>query len=261
MLAVFVHGVPDTYHVWDDVLAHLTRTDVRALALPGFGCPVPEGFTSTKEEYVDWIIARLEGLGSPVDLVGHDWGCALTARVASLRPDLVRTWAGGDASVSGAVEWHDLGKIWQTPEVGEQWMAEFDASELSRLLQASGVPAHRADQTASRLDATMKESILRLYRSAAHVGAEWEIGLADLTSPALVFWGIADRFEPVERADILAKSVRATNVVRLDSGHWGPVQRPRELADALTQHWESVRAQPSRTTPSPTGRARTTTCR
>ncbi|MDW8803304.1 alpha/beta hydrolase [Streptomyces scabiei] len=199
MPAVLVHGVPDTHHVWDDVLDHLTRTDVLTLALPGFGCPVPQGFTSTTEEYADWITARLEGLGGPVDLVGHDWGCALTARVASLRPDLVRTWAGG-------------------------------------------VPAHRTEQTASRLDTTMKESILRLYRSAAHVGTEWEMGLASLTSPFLVFWGIADQFEPVERAGILAKSVRATNVVRLDSGHWAPVQRPRELADALTQHWESVRA-------------------
>ncbi|WP_406470505.1 alpha/beta fold hydrolase [Streptomyces sp. NBC_01615] len=111
MPAVFVHGVPDTHHVWDDVLDHLTRTDVIALALPGFGNPVPEGFTSTKKEYVDWIIARLEELGSPVDLVGHDWGCVLTSRVASLRPDLVRTWAGGDASISGTVEWHSIAKI------------------------------------------------------------------------------------------------------------------------------------------------------
>ncbi|MET7727664.1 alpha/beta fold hydrolase [Streptomyces mirabilis] len=181
-------------------------------------------------------------MGSPVDLVGHDWGCALTARVASLRPDLVRTWAGGDASVSGAIEWHDLGKIWQTPEAGEQWMAEFDASELSKVLQAGGVPAQHADETASRLDATMKDSVLHLYRSAVHVGSQWEIGLADLTNPSLVFWGSVDQFEPVERADDLAKSVRATNVVRLDSGHWVPVQRPRELADALTRHWESVRA-------------------
>ncbi|MFD5595611.1 alpha/beta fold hydrolase [Streptomyces griseorubiginosus] len=140
MPAVLVHGVPDTHHVWDDVLDHLPRTDVFTLALPGFGCPVPEGFTSTKEEYVDWIIARLEGLGSPADLVGHDWGCALTARVASLRPDLVRTWAGGDASVSGAVEWHDLGKIWQTPKAGEQWMAEFDAPKLSSCCRPAACP-------------------------------------------------------------------------------------------------------------------------
>jgi pimeloyl-ACP methyl ester carboxylesterase len=54
---------------------------------------VPEGFTASEEEDVDWIIAMLEEIGSPVDLVGHDWGSALTVRVASLRPGLVRTRA------------------------------------------------------------------------------------------------------------------------------------------------------------------------
>ncbi|MET7782149.1 alpha/beta fold hydrolase [Streptomyces mirabilis] len=186
MPAVFVHGVPDTHHVWDNVRDHLTHTDVLALALPGFGSPVPQGFTATKEGYVEWIIARLEDIGSPVDLVGHDRGCALTARAASLRPDLVRTWAGGDASISGAVEWHDLGKIWQTPDVGEQWMAP-----LPRVL------GHRRPVRA----------------------------------------GGACRPSRKER--------QGQELVRLDSGHWRPVQRPRELADALTRRWESVRAQPS----------------
>jgi hypothetical protein len=94
MTAVFVHGVPDTYRVWDRVRAQLTRKDVVALALPGFDNPAPAGFTSTKEAYADWIIQQLETIGTPVDLVGHDWGCMLTTRVASIRPDLVRTWTG-----------------------------------------------------------------------------------------------------------------------------------------------------------------------
>ncbi|WP_406470507.1 alpha/beta fold hydrolase [Streptomyces sp. NBC_01615] len=121
-------------------------------------------------------------------------------------------------------------------------MAEFGPPELSELLQANGVPTHRAEENANRLDAMMKDSILRLYRSAVHVWSEWEPALADITSPSLVFWGTADQFEPVERADFVAKSVRATRLVKLDSGHWTPLQQPRELADALTRHWEDVRA-------------------
>jgi pimeloyl-ACP methyl ester carboxylesterase len=240
--AVFVHGIPDTYHGWDDVLDHLTRTDVITLALPGFESPLPEGFAATKEEYVDWIIARLEEIGTPVDLVGHDWGSAFTVRVASLRPDLVRTWAGGDAVMSAAFEWSSLSRTWQTPGVGEQWMAELDPSEFSEQLQQDGVPAHRADATVSRMDDTMKDSMLRVVRSGIQVGAEWEPGLANVTSPSLVFWGKEDPFQPVEYAEPLAKSVKAKRVVLLDSGHWPHLQQPRELADALTRHWESVPA-------------------
>ncbi|MFC7644742.1 alpha/beta fold hydrolase [Streptosporangium lutulentum] len=97
MPAILIHGVPDTHRVWAGVREHLTRTDVEAWDLPGFGAPRPDGFGSTKEEYADWLISRLEEVGEPVDLVGHDWGCILTARVASLRPDLVRTWAAATA--------------------------------------------------------------------------------------------------------------------------------------------------------------------
>src|ERR1700681_1403351 len=76
--AVLVHGVPDTHRVWDRVRAQLTRKDVVALALPGFDNPAPAGLTSTKEADAAWIIQQLETIGTPVDLVGHDWGCMLT---------------------------------------------------------------------------------------------------------------------------------------------------------------------------------------
>jgi pimeloyl-ACP methyl ester carboxylesterase len=122
-------------------------------------------------------------------------------------------------------------------------MAELDPSEFSEVaLKANGMPAHHADETVSRLDATMKDSLLRLVRSGIHTGAEWEPGPANVTSPSLVFWGRDDQYQPVEYADSLARNVRATNVVLLDSGHWPQLQQPRELAAALTRHWESAPA-------------------
>jgi len=114
--AVLVHGVPDTHRVWDRLRAQLTRKDVVALALPGFDNPAPAGFTSTKEAYADWIIQQLEAIDTPVDLVGHDWGCMLTARVASIRPDLVRTWTGISGPIDPGYEWYDrkdLANAWR----------------------------------------------------------------------------------------------------------------------------------------------------
>jgi pimeloyl-ACP methyl ester carboxylesterase len=72
MPAVFVHGVPDTQRVWEAVTSRLHRKDVVTLSLPGFGCPVPTGFSATKEAYVDWLLGRLAAVQRPIDLVGHD---------------------------------------------------------------------------------------------------------------------------------------------------------------------------------------------
>src|SRR3954453_1620361 len=122
MPAVLVHGVPDTTQLWDGVRANLERTDIVTPALPGFAAPVPDGFDATKESYVNWLIAQLEDLGEPVDLVGHDWGSLLVQRVVSIRPDLVRTWAAGAGTIDRDYVWHELAQMWQTPDVGEQTM-------------------------------------------------------------------------------------------------------------------------------------------
>lgn len=242
MTAVLVHGVPDTHHVWDGVRSHLQRTDVSALALPGLGGPLPQGFGATKEEYVDWIIARLEEEAEPVDLVGHDWGGILTARVASLRPDLVRTWAGGSSPVSPDYPWHPWAQIWQSPGDGEQWMADLDPASFAEQLEGLRMPPEIATQVAHRWDATYKDSVLRLYRSAVHVGAQWEPGLKGITSPTLIFWGAEDPSTPALFAQRLAEAVDGARVVLLDAWHWTPLQRPAEVAQALEVHWAGAPA-------------------
>ncbi|MFB4262640.1 alpha/beta fold hydrolase [Nonomuraea sp. GTA35] len=160
MPAILIHGVPDTHRVWAGVRRHLERTDVEAWDLPGFGAPRPDGFGSTKEEYADWLIDRLEGVGEPVDLVGHDWGCILTARVASLRPDLVRTWAGGNGPISARYAWHPLARIWQDQVEGDRFMAELTPQGFAADLVAGfEVPAGLAEEMVRQVDAPMKDSI------------------------------------------------------------------------------------------------------
>lgn len=240
MPVVLVHGVPDTFRVWDGVRAELDRSDVTALALPGFGADLPAGFGATKEEYVDWIIARLEEGREPVHLVGHDWGAILTARVASLRPDLVRSWAGSDGPVNADYVWHEWAKIWQTPVLGERWMADLQPASFAAQLEAFSVPAGLALETAERLDDTYKDCILRLYRSAVSVGAEWEPGLAGITAPSLVLWGVDDPATPVVFADRLGESIEGARVLKLDAGHWTPLEQPGQIATALQEHWRTA---------------------
>jgi pimeloyl-ACP methyl ester carboxylesterase len=238
MTAILVHGVPDTYRVWDGVRKHLGRSDVKALALPGFGVPLPAGFHASKEAYVDWITGELEKEDGPVDLVGHDWGCILVARVASLRPDLVRTWAAGGGPVSAAYVWHAWAKIWQTPTEGEKWMAELEPAAFAALLVTFKVPVHLAQETAARMDATMKDSILRLYRSGVQVGQEWEPDLSKASSPGFVFWGVSDTGVPIAFADRLGAAT-GSEVLHMPCNHWPLLEMPAHLASALERHWSS----------------------
>jgi pimeloyl-ACP methyl ester carboxylesterase len=104
--------------VWRGLLAALDLPDSAALPLPGFDGVRPEGFGATMDEYAAWLVAQLERLDDPVDLVGHDWGGGFVVRVVSTRPELVRSWVTDAAGIGDpGFEWHDLAKIWQTPQL------------------------------------------------------------------------------------------------------------------------------------------------
>ncbi|MBK5289081.1 MAG: alpha/beta fold hydrolase, partial [Acidimicrobiia bacterium] len=198
MPAVFVHGVPDTDRSWDALLHALDRTDVVGVRLPGFGVETPAGWTATKEDYARWLESELVQIGEPVDLVGHDWGAILVQRVASVRPDLIRTLACGSGPVDAAYEWHAMAQAFQTPDVGEQVIATLtgmNPDELAAGMAAAGTPADLAPLQAADIDARMGDCILRLYRSAVTVGAEWEPAVAAMPArPAVVFHGADDPF-------------------------------------------------------------------
>ena len=239
MPAVLVHGVPDTHRLWDKLRAHLSRRDVTTPSLPGFGVPTPSSFQPAKEAYVTWLIEEIERIGTPVDLVGHDWGALLVQRLVSLRPDLIRTWACGDGPIDREYVWHDLAQQWQTPGVGEAMMAVMSGDALADGLAAGGVPAADARGVASHVDERMKQCILGLYRSAVRVGEEWEDDVARITRPALILWSRDDPYVTPRFAERLAARVRGELVLLEGCGHWWPLERPAEAAAALERFWRA----------------------
>jgi pimeloyl-ACP methyl ester carboxylesterase len=240
MPAFFVHGVPETHRIWDPIRSKIARKDVIAVDLPGFDAPLPEGFASTKDEYAAWLIKQIEVIGEPVDIVGHDWGALLTIRVASLRPDLIRTWAVGGGAIHKDYVWHDMARMWQTPGVGEQVMQSMTGDALKAALGGAGIPAALLDDFASHIDDTMKSCILPLYRSAVNVGTEWDAELDNIPKGGLLIWGADDPYMQVEFAQKLARRVGARIVSLPETGHWWPMQRPAEAAKLLEEHWASV---------------------
>ena len=245
MPAVLVHGVPETSALWDDLVPLLGRDDVVALQLPGFGCPRPDGFGATKEEYVDWLVGELESLQSdgPVDLLGHDWGGGFVVRLVSIRPDLVRSWITDGAGIGDIeFEWHDFAKIWQTPGEGEAfWEQQIGApvEERAGVFELFGLSHDAAVKLAGMVDERMAACILPLYRSAMTVGQEWGPDFRDIPKPGLVLAATEDAFLSAERAKVGADRAGAQLAMLEGLGHWWMLQDPAVAAAVIKDFWAS----------------------
>jgi len=236
MPAFFVHGVPETHHLWDGIRSHLSRKDVIAPDMPGFSRDAPAGFGCTKEDYLAWLIGEVEQAGEPVDIVGHDWGALLVERLVCIRPDLVRTWAAGGAAIDENYVWHNLAQMWQTPGMGEQVMEGFTVDALVVAFTAEGVSEQAAKDVASRIDDRMKASILPLYRSAVNYMKEWGPDVDRVDKPGMLIWGEKDPYMQVEFARKMAART-GSELVLLPGSHWWPRQFPKESAAALERLW------------------------
>jgi pimeloyl-ACP methyl ester carboxylesterase len=252
MTAVFVNGNPETAAIWGPLLAELDRSDVLCLSPPGFGAPVPEGFDCTVRSYRDWLVAELEALGEPVDLVGHDVGGGIVIRVAMTRPDLLRTWASDSLGVyDPGYAWHDMARTWQTPGAGEKLVADLmggSPAERTERMAGLGMSRPVAEQLAAGQGPEMGRAILAYYRSAiqpvmADLGRDLP---AAAQRPGLAIIGTADHFvgsEDMRRRSAARAGARAEILNGL--GHWWMVQDPARAARVLASFW----AEPGAGTP------------
>lgn len=239
-MIVFVHGVPETAATWSQVRALIGRKSV-ALELPGFGCPRPDGFGATKDEYAAWLLAELDRLEGPIDLVGHDWGAGLTYRVATAHGDRLRSWVADVGNIAHPdYTWHDFGKLWQTPGAGEEFVASQNAlsvAERAAVFATMGVPPEGALEMAEASDETMGACILELYRSAVpNPHADWG-PWRPTSAPGMVLHPTQDPFGDAELARQTAAQLGARFVPLEGVGHFWPYEAPEPGVAALEQFW------------------------
>jgi pimeloyl-ACP methyl ester carboxylesterase len=250
MTIVLVHGNPETAAIWEPLVEALGRDDVVRLSPPGFGAPLPDGFSATYLAYRDWLEDELEGFDEPVDLVGHDWGGGHVVNVVMHRPELVRSWV---SDVVGLFDpdyvWHDLAQIWQTPGDGEQLvdtMLGGTVQDRTDRMVSLGIPskiAKIAEQIAAGQGPEMGRAILLLYRSArqpaiAEAGRALENAAA---RPGLSLLATEDHYVGSDDFRRRAAERAGARTEVLDGlGHWWMVQDPVRGAAALTRFWETL---------------------
>ncbi|MEV0311149.1 alpha/beta fold hydrolase [Nonomuraea fuscirosea] len=243
MTTVLVHGNPETTAVWEEFLPELARRgvdDIVLLSPPGYGAPIPDGFGCTRLEYRDWLIGRIEEIGAPVDLVGHDWGACHTYAVAAERPDLLRTWAADcGGMLHPRYEWHAAALTLQTPGEGEKRVAEMLTWTGADFVANRKIPARFGPSAAEGFDEVMGEAMLKLYRSAKQPAMS-ELGeqLARAPRrPGLMLHTPEDPYTNPEDTFEMAGRVGADVATLTGAAHWWMFGASDQAADALVTFW------------------------
>ncbi|PXX60873.1 pimeloyl-ACP methyl ester carboxylesterase [Nocardia tenerifensis] len=239
-MIVFLHGVPETAAAWRKVRAAIDAESV-ALTLPGFDGTRPDGFTSSKDEYVDWVADQLDRYDT-VDLVGHDWGAGLVYRLAMTRP--LRSWvADNGAFLHPDAGWHSLAQTWRTPGDGETAIASLVAMEPDAFAEFAAqwsLSKEDAREMAEGFTEAMGASILSLYRSVTSTAyAEWG-PLTPTDAPGLVLDPVDDEFSDETKAREVAAALGARFQRIEGAGHFWPYQAPERTAEILVEFWSSL---------------------
>ena len=247
MTIVLVHGNPETDALWDPLAEVLGRDDVVRLSPPGFGAPLPDGFSATFLAYRDWLEDQLEGIDGPVDLVGHDFGGIHTLNAVMHRPALVRSWVSDVLGIFDPdYEWHDLAQVWQTPGEGEQLIESFlggTPEERATVYATAGMPMDVGTAIARGQGPEMGRAILRLYRSAAQP-AMAQAG-RDLEKaahrPGLSLLATEDTYVGSDGIRRRAADRAGARTEVLDGlGHWWMVEDPARGGAVLTRFWDEL---------------------
>lgn len=240
MTIVLVHGNPETEAIWDDLVPHLRGGEVVRLSPPGFGSAIPSGFDCSTNAYRDWLAGELRKLKQPIDLVGHDWGGGHVIRIAMEHSDLIRSWS---SDILGCFDpdyvWHDMAQAWQTPDVGEQAVAQMlglPAEARAQRYASLGISSAIAEKVAACANRDMGRAILALYRSAAQpVMRDLGAGLSRAAAkPGLAVIATEDFYCGGEKlARRSAERAGAEVAVLEGAGHWWMCQQPKQAAAAI----------------------------
>ena len=133
-------------------------------------------------------------------LVLHDFGGPWGLAWAAANPGAIASVTLIDTGVLLDYRWYYLARIWQTPWLGELFMATTTRAGMRLLLRHGnprGLPVEYVDQAFDSFDAATRRAVLRLYRNTRRTnGAMQDIAkaLRPLDLPAQVVWGAHDPY-------------------------------------------------------------------
>jgi pimeloyl-ACP methyl ester carboxylesterase len=266
--ALYLHGLGGSSQNWTDVAGLLSdRLDGQAIDLPGFGRSDPSSrytIDALSHRVIRWIDETGRG---PVHLIGNSLGGAISVKVSTARPDLVRTLT----LIAPALPFLDprrsaqsrllpLVAIPRADRLAARRLAGIEPEALTRqVLEACfGDPRRISPQ---RLAEAIEESQLRSdvpWYTNAYVrtlrgivgsflraylpgtGSLWRT-VARVAAPTLVIGGELDRLVDVRVAPQAAQLIHDSRLIMLPGvGHVPQMETPDLVARAIVGMLDEV---------------------
>ncbi|MET7812812.1 alpha/beta hydrolase [Streptomyces sp. NPDC005395] len=258
--ALYVHGLGGSSQNWSALMPLLDGVvDSEALDLPGFGdSPPPDDGDYSITGHARAVVRHLDAAGrGPVHLLGNSLGGAVATRVASARPDLVRTLTlvspalpeirvqrsalpTGLLAVPGVVQLFN--------RLTREWTAEQRVRGVRALCY--GDP-ERVTQEGFRAAVEEMERRLRqpyfwdaMARSARGIVNAYTVGgqqglwrqAERVLAPTLLVYGGRDQLVGYRMAQRAARAFRDSRLLTLpDAGHVAMMEYPEAVATAFRE--------------------------
>jgi pimeloyl-ACP methyl ester carboxylesterase len=259
--AVYVHGLGGSSQNFTDLAGLLAgRFDAQAIDLPGFGYSDPSPRYSIRA-LADILTAYLEHAGrGAVHLVGNSLGGSIAVRVASLRPDLVRTLtlispampflnprrtAQGPLLPILALPRADRLFAWGMARLTVEQMADQvmlacfgDTTKVSAQRRAEAIEEIKLRYTVAHYPRAymgtlrgLVSSFLRAYLPGE--GSQWRLA-AHIVAPALVIGGLDDKLvDPRVPAQVASVIPDSRLLILPRVGHVAQMEVPRLVARGI----------------------------
>jgi pimeloyl-ACP methyl ester carboxylesterase len=252
-IVVLLHGFPQTSKSWDAVCARLNDDGYRTLRFDQRGyAPAarPRGrYAYRLSALVSDVAALVDSVGSPVHVVGHDWGAAVAWGVAANHASLTRTLTAVSvphpsaflrsmlSSLQALRSYYML--LFQIPWLPEAVVRRYP-KVLERALTGSGMATEQIEQVRTDIvDGGALTGGLGWYRALPFGGPNY---VGKVTVPTTYVWSTRDVALDRRGAELTERYVTGPYRLEiLEGSHWIPEEHPDRLRDMIVERAKGAR--------------------
>jgi pimeloyl-ACP methyl ester carboxylesterase len=234
---VFIHGAGGNYLYWPPEIRRLTGQRIFAPDLPGHGKSDGVGRQSI-DDYAQCILDFLDALHiHKAIIIGHSMGAAVALTLALEHPRRVLALGlvGGGARMKVSP---DLIQNSSSPAT-----LTFALQSIAEMAFSPVIEPHLKQLAMQRMSATRST----VFQGDFIACNQFDVmdRLDKVRAPTLVVCGADDRMTPPRYSEVLASSIRRAQLMVIpDAGHMVMIEKPKEVAAALSPFVQGVSYRP-----------------